>query len=233
MIGIWFTYNLDAKALTQSIKSFRRVYPNGIVGICDDSNNPVISEIIQTIAPDYYELRLWNSKGNLNGWEAIRGILEFQVKMHDLFPGHEGALKIDSDTLILDNSWLDPKLPAVGFSLGTQTIMAGMIRYLRSDVPQELLNYLKERWLWETFKTPEDVAIATYCALMYGRECNSINWTDGARSYSYVKPELNDKSCKVITFGNRKEITDMPDDQKRNVVGEAMNKYLEKLYNFN
>lgn len=233
MIGIWFTYNLDAKALIQSVKAFRRVYPNGIVGICDDPSYPINKEAINIIAPDYHELRDWDSKGNLNGWNAIRGILEFQVKMQEKFPGHEGAIKIDSDTLILDDTWLHKEKPISGFSLGTQTLFAGMIRYLRADIPAKLLAYLKERWLWEGFKTPEDVAIGSYCAILYGQECNSVDWTKGAKSYSYVNPEINKNKCKVITFGNRKEIKDMTDIEKRDFAGEEMNKYLENLDNFN
>jgi hypothetical protein len=229
MIGIWFTYNLDSKCLIESVKSFRRVYPDGIVGICDDAKNPVNEEDIKTIAPDYRELRQWDSKGNLNGWAAIRGMLEFQIKVQDLFPEHSGAIKIDSDTLLLDNSWLDPKSPISGFSLGTSTIFAGMIRYLRSDVPQILLDKFKTRFLWEGAATPEDATIGAYCALLFGSECNSVDWTDGAKSFSYVNLDLNSRKCKVITFGNRKEIKNMGDAEKRDLAGEEMAKYNEKF----
>lgn len=228
MIGMWFTYRLDSKCLKESVRSFRKVFPSGVVCICDDSNNPVSKEEIADIAPDTYELRSWDSRGNMNGWPVVRGMLDFQLRMHDLHPGHDGALKIDSDTLILDDSWIIKDSPISGFSLGTQTIFAGMIRYLRADVPKQLLDYLKERWLWEGTKVPEDVAIGSYCALMYGKDCNSLDWTKGAKSYSYVNPDTNSRPCKVITFGNRKEISGMDDAQKRNFAGEEMEKYNDK-----
>jgi len=229
MIGIWFTYNLDAKCLIESVKSFRRVYPDGVVAICDDAKNPVNAEDIKTISPDYRELREWDSKGNLNGWAAIRGMLEFQIKVQELFPGHCGAIKIDSDTLLLDNSWLDINSPISGFSLGTQTLFVGVMRYLRADVPQILLDKFKTRFLWEGSSTPEDITIGAYCTLLFGSECNSVDWSDGAKSFSYINPERNDRKCKVITFGNRSEIKNMTNEQKRNLAGEEMAKYNEKF----
>jgi len=227
MLGMWFTFGADAECLGESVKAFRTTFPDHKICICDDPKNPLSKENIDYINPDHYELRDWDSRGNLNGWQAVKGILSFQMKMHDFFPDYHGALKVDCDTLILDSSWIDKESPISGFDLGTHSLIAGMARYLRKDVPKALLDEFEARWQWQTAGVPEDTTIAIYCFKLFGNECNSILWRDGALSYSYVNPEINEKPCKVITFGNRQEIKGCANCDKRSIVGMNMAKFLK------
>ena len=225
MIGIWFSFAPDAKCLLESVTCFRNTFPDNKVCISDDPNNPISEEMKQLIKPDYYELRTWSSRANLNGWDCIKGILKLQIKLQDLFPNYPGAIKVDCDTLIGDSSWIDLEKPICGFDLGTECLFAGMSRYLRKDVQQLLLDELSTRWQWEIAKVPEDQGIGVYCLKLFGNECKSIKWFDGARSYSYNDETKNKVIAKVITFGNRKEITNGTPDEKRMVAGEAMEVY--------
>jgi hypothetical protein len=225
MIGIWFSFAPDAKCLLESVICFRKTFPDNKICISDDPHNPISEEIKKLIKPDYYELRNWSSKSNLNGWECIKGILNLQIKLQDLFPGYPGAIKIDCDTLVGDSSWIDLEKPISGFDLGTECLFAGMARYLRKDVPQIILDELSTRWQWDIARVPEDQGISVYCLKLFGKECNSIKWFDGARSYSYTDDSKNKKFAKVITFGNRNEIKDHSPDDKRRIAGEAMEIY--------
>jgi hypothetical protein len=225
MIGIWFTFGPDTECVIESIRSFREVFPGAVICISDDARNPLSAETLNLIRPDQYEFRKWNSKGNLNGWAAVKGILTLQQRMHELYPGHSGAIKVDSDTMILSDLWLDHAAPICGFSAGNQCLFSGMARYLRHDVPGEILRMLESRWLWDEAAVPEDITIASYCLYRYGLECASRNWTDGALSFSYVDERKNDKPCCVITFGNRHEIKGVKSCDKRSIVGMAMARY--------
>lgn len=233
IIGIWFTFGLDAECLVESIHAFKRVFPNGIVCINDDQQQQIPWYILEKIKPNEYEIRNWNSSKNLNGWDTIRGILDFQIKMQELYPDAVGAIKIDSDTLILEDSWLDIQSPICGFSAGAECLVMGMCRYLRKDVPENILNFLKTRWLWEgdrvrpgvTVRVPEDSTIASYCALLYGMECKSIDWCDGASAYSYEELERNTIGHKVVNFGNRHQIKLKGDADRRYFASQEMKKY--------
>lgn len=225
MIGIWFTFGPDTECVIESIRAFRATFPNSIICISDDANNSLSSATLNYIRPDHYSLREWNTKGNLNGWDAVKGILSLQKRMHSLYPKHEGAIKVDSDTMVFDDTWLDRSAPICGFSAGNQCLFSGMARYLRRDVPGEILRLLETRWLWQEASVPEDITIASYCLWHYGRECVSRNWSDGALSYSYVDPVKNQKPCAVITFGNRHEIKGVKSCDKRSIVGMAMARY--------
>jgi len=225
MIGIWFSFLHDSKCLIESVTAFRQTFPDHKICIADDPNNPISDSTKELIKPDYYELRNWDSRSNLNGWACVRGILQLQIKLQELFPQYPGALKIDCDTLIMDSSWIDIEGPISGFDLGTQCLFAGMARYLRKDVPQLVLDELSSRWQWESQAVPEDITIAAYCLKLFGRECNSVEWHSGACSYVYKNPANKNKKAKVITFGNRKEIAEGSPTEKRKIAGEAMEIY--------
>lgn len=225
MIGMWFSFGADSECLIESVAQFRDVYPDHKICIFDDKNKPISQETIEFINPDHYEKREFDSCGNLNGWNAIKGILQSQIKVQEMFPSYKGALKIDCDTLLMDDSWIDYDKPICGFDLGTQCLFAGMMRYLRKDAPQAILDELSGRWQWDTMRVPEDVAIGVYCLKIWGQECKSVLWRDGALSYSYINDEINKHPAKVITFGNRGEIKQGSPCDKRAFAGMAMGNY--------
>lgn len=223
MIGMWFSFNQDASCLCESVKVFRNTFTDAVITICDDNNNPIDKEVIDLINPDHYCTREWDSLGNLNGWNAVYGILNHQVSMHKLFPGHKGAIKVDCDALIFNNDWIDEDRPICGLDLGTSRFIAGLARYVRADSIPEVIEFLDNKFKWNTSRVPEDQVIANSYLYLYGKLCRLNNWEDYAFSYSFKNVTLNNKIKSVVNFGNRHEI-DIP-GCKRNIAGSHMANY--------
>lgn len=228
MIGIFFTFGGDSECLHEAAAAFRGVYPEGIVAVCDDGNKPISEETGVSVAPDHYELRNWNSNGNLNGWDTVRGILDFQIRMHEKFDGHKGALKIDCDTVILDGSWIDEDAPACGIDSGANVMMIGMTRYLRADAAIQIRDFLASKFRWEDARVAEDAVIASSAFALFGQQCKRVDWSDVAFSYSYVHPTVNEKIRPVVAFGNRREIKEGNSCDKRTIVAMHMARYRKR-----
>lgn len=231
MIGLFFTFAGDSECLHESVAAFREVYPTGVVAICDDGEKPISDEVRNAVAPDHYEKRNWNSQGNLNGWDTVRGILDFQIRMHQIFEGHKGALKIDCDTLLLDASWIDEDAPACGIDAGANVMMIGMCRYLRADTAAAIATFISNKFLWKEARVMEDAVISTYACFLFGQQCKRMDWHEVAFSYSYLHPSINEKVRPVVTFGNRKEIKEGKPCDKRAIAGMHMANYRKKLRN--
>jgi hypothetical protein len=221
MIGMWFSFGGDSECLRESVLQFRETFPDGVVAICDDAKNPISDSVRNAMNPNYYEHRKWDSKSNLNGWECVRGMLEYQIEMHRKFPSHHGALKIDCDTLILGDDWILEHSPICGLDIGTQVFFTGCARYLRRDVPAKLLDFIAKKYTRD-IAVPEDQVIANLCMALYGAECERIDWHVAAMSYSYLDESYNERKSQVITFGNRHEIKHGTPCDKRAFAGMAM-----------
>lgn len=174
MIGaVWFTYRDDGLALMESVRAFRRTFPASPVCLLDEKSNPLIPEHLAAIAPDYYGTRPgW---GNLNGWAACEAILEAQEMLIEDF-ALDGILKIDSDTLVLTDRWLDPTAPFIGVSIGQQLFAAGLMRYQRAGVSRHLLQAMRARFRVPSYAAPEDQAISAEALAAYGPQCRIYPW---------------------------------------------------------
>lgn len=230
ILGLWFTYGLDSHPLIESVNAFRKTFPLGKVCISDDPKNSISQTIRADISPDIYAKRNWNSGGNLNGWPSVRGILEFQIEAQNRFPDSLGAIKIDSDTLVLGNNWLDPGKALIGLDCGSERLFSGMCRYLRKDVPNTILDYLDSRTNWSTASVPEDITIGGLTTLLFGKECVSLEWYDHALTYNFKNSEVNNRFAELVTFGSRKDIKSNCPESKRKLMRIAMMDY-KKLHN--
>lgn len=229
MIGLWFTYGPDSECLIESIKSFRRVFPAAPVCICDDGKEPLSEQTIRHIAPSHYEQRTWDSKGNLNGWEAILGILDFQLAMSRQYPETVGALKIDCDTLLLSGEWIDQSAPICGLNTGNHRLFIGVARYLRHDAAKAIKHEIKNRWIWPESCPPEDITIGSYALLLYGSTCKSLPWIDIAKSYDFQNAENDYQGKSVVCFGNRSQIQAKRRCDKRAFAGMHMARMMKSL----
>lgn len=225
MIGLFFTFAGDSECLHESVAAFRAVFPSGVVAVCDDALKPITEDVRNAIAPEHYETRQWNSNGNLNGWDTVRGILDFQVRMHQIFDGHKGALKIDCDTLIFDDKWIDEDAPACGIDAGANVMMIGMCRYLRADAASSIKEFIASKFVWEDARVAEDTVISTCAFFLFGQQCKRVNWSEAAFSYSYIHPSVNEKIRSVVAFGNRNEIKEGNSCDKRAIVAMHMANY--------
>lgn len=219
MIGMWFTFGLDSECLIQSINSFRALFPGGVVCISDDKITPLPKHALSDIAPDHHEFRDWDSCGNLNGWTSVFGILDFQARMHLEFPLHEGALKIDSDTLIFGRSWFFESDALAGFDYGSSGQVSGACRWLRCDVPCRLLDFVRSKYTNRSLMVGEDAAITTHALWLFGHQCRRNDWDQRVASWTYRQPNPKVDKAEVVTFGNRFEIEDV---DARSVVAKAM-----------
>ena len=228
MIALFFAFGPDAECLYESVTAFRHLYPDGKVAVSDDPDRPIDDKLLDKINPDYYEQRDWNSGGNLNGWPAVRGILDFQLRMHERFPGYKGALKMDCDTLLLEKDWIDEDAPICGIDAGNSTFFYGMCRYLREDAVKAVVNFINNKVIWEDQRVPEDATIANCSMFLYGQECKRYDWGDVAFSYNYKHLSVNSKFKPVVTFGNRKEIVLESENEKRQTAAIHMGYYRRK-----
>jgi hypothetical protein len=222
MIALFFTFGGDSECLHESVAAFRAVFPSGVVTVCDDAQKPITEDVRNAIAPEHYETRQWNSNGNLNGWDTVRGILDFQTRMHEKFKGHKGSLKLDCDTLIFDSSWIDEDAPACGIDTGANVMMIGMARYLRADAAIAIRDFIASKFVWEEVRVAEDAVIAGCAFALFGKECKRNNWNEVAFSYSYINPTVNEKIRPLVAFGNRREIKEGKPCDKRAIAAIHM-----------
>lgn len=172
--GLWFTYQDDGLCLMESVRAFRRTFPDAPICLMDEKARPLTPEHRAAIAPDYYGTR--PSWGNLNGWAACEGILETQEMLCDEF-SLQGIIKIDSDTLLLSDRWLDRACPFAGVSIGQQLFATGLMRWQRAGVSWGLLQAMKNRFRVASYPAPEDQAISAEALAAFGPECQIFPWT--------------------------------------------------------
>jgi hypothetical protein len=237
--GIWFSFVGDAACLVKSVATFRSAMPGCPVAVFDDGRSPVPASTIAQIEPELYEQTSWPRVGNLNGWPAVRGILESCDLVSARF-GVCGTLKLDCDTVILSGRWLDPARPVVGWDCGWIRSAAGMCRYLRADVPSRLLSGLDRRPLID-HPVAEDMAISAEASFEYPGEVllhpRQPGTADGFRlagwSYRWASEGRFGLahpagSHDVVTFGNRAQL-DCTGTAARLAVAQAMMRFREGL----
>lgn len=233
MLGLFFSFGSDTECLTESIAAFRGTFPQGKVCVCDDPSKPLTYSALSALDADHYERADWERRGNLNGWDAVAGILDFQCRMHQKFPGIPGAIKIDCDTLVLGTRWFDPSDAIAGFDLGTGAFLAGCARYLRRDAAETLLSDCQTRPAWTQIAVPEDRTITLLALWAFGQECRRNDWRPLAASWQF-KSDDNARSyaADVVTFGNRRELGgSCTDCDKRTLAALAMAKFRKRKTN--
>ena len=104
-----FTYSKDVELVKQMIRGIDRLwrlYPEHEItlSIYDDSNNPA-GNIFDTKVSGFYTATTFNRNGNLNGLEAIYGILD-SYKDTKTRTGCDWVVKVDSDTYVSNLEWL-------------------------------------------------------------------------------------------------------------------------------
>jgi len=230
MIGIFYSFKDDQDALVLSVKAFRHAYPSGVVAVCDDGEKSCDEAVVDDLKCDYYERRDWDGKRNLNGWVCVREMMKLQIKLHELFPEHEGSVKIDCDTLVTSCDWHDSTRPASGLDMGTDSVMTGCCRYMRKDTPQVILDLIGTRWRWETFAVPEDKTIAVLLLQTYGKEIELIPWHSVAHSFDLTKSAEESKVAKIVGFGNRMNLKDIKGGAaRRKHAAEKMHEYMKRV----
>jgi hypothetical protein len=225
--------------LVESVAAFRSAMPGCPVAIFDDNRAPAPAATIEDIDPELYERTIWPRGGNLNGWPAVRGILE-SCDLAATRLGTFGTLKIDCDTLMLSGRWIAPHRALVGWDCGWIRYAAGMCRYLRADVPARLLAGLNRRPLID-HPVAEDMAISAEASFVFHGEVmlhpRQPGTEDGYRlagwSYKWASKGRFGlghpaASHDVVTFGNRAQMASTG-TAARAAVAQAMARFRAEL----
>ncbi|MCU0797560.1 MAG: hypothetical protein MUF31_16695 [Akkermansiaceae bacterium] len=239
LVGVWFAFGADAACLIESVASFRAACPGAPVAIFDEDRLPLPEPVVARIDPALYQRTTWPRLGNLNGWPAVRGILQ---SCHEAarMTGATGTLKIDSDTLVLSARWIRQDAAVTGWDCGWLRYAAGMARFLRADVPDRLLRGLDRRPLLN-HPVAEDLAISAEASyefpgqvILHSRQPERPNgfrlagWSyrlQAEGKFGLTHPaELHD----VVTFGNRAQIPGAR-AAARSVVAAAMARFRADL----
>lgn len=225
-LGVWFTYGPDGPCLVESVAAFRDALPNAIVAIADDAAYPVTRETLSLVAPDIRHTTDFPRRGNLNGWPAVRGILS-TIRRLCRETGAEGAIKIDSDTLVMDGRWLDRTAPMCGFLSGQWAYLFGLAYWLRADAAARIEQGIASRWVGENIRVPEDQTISTEAFRAYGPAVLAHSWTAGM-SANWQYRDGEDQRCagkSVVTFGAKRLAPGKCGDEKREQIALAMAKF--------
>jgi len=239
IVGVWFTFAGDAACLVESVAAFRAACPGAPVAIFDEDRLPLPQEVVETINPRIYERTNWPRLGNLNGWPAVRGILQ-SCDLAARMTGAVGTLKIDCDTLVLSSRWLRLDAAVTGWDCGWIRYAAGMARHLRADVPQRLLRGLDRRPLI-THPVAEDLAISAEASFEFPGQVwlhprqpgiptgfRLAGWSyrrQTAGLFGLTHPAADHD---VVTFGNRAQIPGAR-AAARTVVAAAMARFRADL----
>lgn len=225
-LGIWFTYGPDSPCLIESAAAFRSTFPDAIVAIADDATNPIPPDVLSLIAPDIHHPTTFPRQGNLNGWPAVFGILQ-TIRHLCQITGADGAIKLDSDTLILADRWLDRAAPMCGFLTGLHAYLYGLAYWLRADAAATIEQSLRSRWLDPKFRAPEDQCISIEAFRAYGPAVAGRSWSEGhAVTWQYTDDEpARCRHKAVINFGNKRMTGGRCGSEQRERIALAMARF--------
>lgn len=229
MIGVWFTFGPDGPALIESVAAFRAA-GGSRVAIFDEQREPVADGVLDLIRPDLRQKTVWNRGRNLRGWQNVFAELA-AMEIAAIELGGEGVVKIDSDTLVLELDWIDPKAPMSGFMAGGEAFLFGLAYHLRVDAIRAIRASMEGRHRNPKEQVAEDRAISCEALWLYGQAVNVNGWQHGkAGGWDYGRtPEEKYQRCAAITFGNRNLIPGPGKPcEKREQVALAMAKYRKR-----
>ena len=201
---IWFSFARDCLSVVESVKAARIHYPDEPFTIVDDSLNPTPK--IQLDILEGLGCKLMTSSycrgGNLQGRVCLLGQLEVMLEVaRDSRLTH--LLKIDSDTVLLDSSWVEPR-DLLGFGYAhywKRTNIAGMAYVISVNAIEKILAHTLEDD--ERGFGGEDTVISRYAEelnLDFGKiEVSPDNLR--AISYKWTIPDYDYSPCWVITVG--------------------------------
>lgn len=226
MIGLWYAFGPDGPCLIESAAQWRESFPGQPVCICDDGRDPLPRNVINQIDPDHYERSDVRRNGNLIGPEASCMILDFQERMHIKYPGHAGGVKVDCDTLIFSDDWIDPDAPQCGFMQGALQFIWGHARWVRSDACTAAFDSILSRPISVLRRGNEDQIIGIELSCLYGPTCRILHATPDRCAFWHYRGGNYDQihNASVVVFGNRAELPGKP-CEKREVVALTMKKF--------
>ena len=238
LVGCWFSFRGDAPCLRESVEHWRE-FVGGEVAIFDEQVKPIPDDHLRPFVAegDMVERTGWPRGGNLNGWDAVLGILDSMERACLRF-GATHAFKIDCDTLARLGPWFDPHKPVSGGELGAIPLQSGSCYALRNDAISTLLDSLMhpDRELHGGPNVMEDWTIGAECLRLFPGQVSLAIRGIGPRQFSgwqYAKSELWPpeyyRDIPVVTFGNRAQIKEGSNCERREHAAATMAAFRKKL----
>lgn len=139
LVVVWFSFERDSLTVVESVRAVRAVLPDAALCVVEDAAAPLLAVQRDLLEAGGVEVRgsAFRRGGNLNGAECISGMLaemEAACERYD----RAGAVKVDSDTVILRTEWLDNGARYRGFE-GLGGFVVGACYYLEVELLGELL----------------------------------------------------------------------------------------------
>lgn len=213
-VGCWFTFGPDALCLYESVTEWRDLTGGCPVAVFIDQDHPIPEKLLRKIAPEMVEHTAWERGGNLNGWDAVLGILDSLERACQRF-NLDHVFKIDCDTLCNPAGWWDPQAMMSGCELGTQPLPCGHAYALKRAAISLLIESFTRpgRMLFPCLGTVmEDWIIGAEAMRLFPGQV-TLSLRDQARDmvcWQYGQQELPAEYFKgrsVVTFGNRHQLT--------------------------
>lgn len=216
MITIYIpTYAGNGPEAVECVLCARQTFPEARVVLADDYANPMPGRFMLACQEAGAEMvyTRWDRMRNLNGPDAVRGILSllsFDVADEDI------VIKVDPDTAIIGCSWLRPMLdnPDIPFTAcgNAQQAAYGCCYALRGWVVREVAVIMQDAPLSPI--CPEDVTIGRYILDHYNGSKIFCPWTQEQwwgiftawrwqpTPEAYAKPSTYARRFDIVTTGN-------------------------------
>lgn len=164
-----FCYREDRLCLPVCMKQIRRVDPEARFWLFDDGRDPLDEGDVPVGDEVTYEVTWFNRNGNLNGLECMRGMLGCMYRI----PGDGVVVKIDADTLLMSDGWIERGLADGKMGGGVQCMVglawSGCCYWLTKRAIREGLELLLRReWPEGKDGYPEDLWISRVMLFLYG-----------------------------------------------------------------
>ncbi len=201
-----FTCRRDADLVPLWAQSVRRLLPDApLVAAVDrvDADMPLPRKVARLVTD-------FDRKGNLNGIEAVAGILGCIQHVAELtgLP----VVKMDCDTVLTGANWLSDLdlVDYVGFEGGPALTATGICYAMTGDAARTILRRISP-WPWQTSgKFPEDQTIFSL-SLMYLQAVRLYPWGSGEKVLAFMPshfsaPEVLLKACAAVHCGQAKAL---------------------------
>ena len=174
------------------------------IAIFDDARHPSDARAVAALTPDVWTQTHWPRGGNLNGWPAADGIVESMLAAASA-TGAKIIAKIDCDTLVLADQWLDADAPFYGFSHGAGAWFFGACYAFRVDALARLAAHMALAPRHPRARVGEDACIGSHAIRMFGQD--GALWPYSRKGLRFFCPASDHPGaldCQACTFQHRR-----------------------------
>lgn len=228
MTGVWFTQGVDAPMVEVSVRAFRETFPGGRVFIFCEGGKDFSEAWLGRVSPDFYEVTWWERRKNLNGREAVLGVLDGLARAARM-TGEVGALKVDADALVLGGNWVDERKALCGFDLKTFRFAAGACYWIDEGAAEVIAAGIRGRQgdnVRDAWHVGEDRWISAEAVWHFGARQVALEERSGV-TWDFPNPDVKAALlAEMVVFQDRRRLF-VPGDRKEIECGRVMGAFFE------